>query len=178
MAKKKNPKPKLYKFQFTARGGTHSTEDGTIYRRGDLIYSPLPLATMFKERFTPVPMHAPLPLATKDTAQVEGNKARAAQHGDTVPDPAPEAVVANVPNEVPTDGRTGDDTADYGEEVTANFGDAAAAGVQVFKDGRVYTVVSTEDPSTPLNLEPLSSKARVVAFIDDLVDADDAEAEG
>lgn len=60
-----------------------------------------------------------------------------------------------------------DDT-DRGDEVTDQFDNAPAAGVRVFKRGRVYSVYNEGDMTSPTNEDEFTRKGDVEAYIDDL----------
>jgi hypothetical protein len=166
-------KPTVKKFQYTG-GGTHVEGDVT-YVPGDVIYTQNDLPKMFRNKFTPVAWDAALPMACPGgDEQTKRNADRAAKAGDKLPDPvAP--VAGRAANERPADAATGVDTATsggatLGDNVTAQFSAAKDAGLFVFKDGRKYHVTDADDLTTPLNDTPLSSRVKVVEFIDLLDD--------
>jgi len=54
---------------------------------------------------------------------------------------------------------------DFGEDMTEVFDGAEEKGLQVFKKGKKYTVVSTDDPTKPLHGDDITRKTEVEALI-------------
>lgn len=58
--------------------------------------------------------------------------------------------------------------ADFGEDVTDKFPEAAEKSLKVFKEGKKHVVVSEEEPGKALNAEELTSKKAVKDFIEEV----------
>jgi len=87
---------------------------------------------------------------------------------ELVLDPAPVPTVAEAVAEAAeagAEGIAGPPASTLGADVTGEFEGAEAKGYRVFHKGRKYTVVDAKDPETPINDEPITTKAEVKELI-------------
>lgn len=126
-------------------GGSHTDENGRVFRPGQIVQSELQLDKIFANRFVEEKIS-----------------------------PSPRKPVAPPVPQDPEDDDDFDDeeTPSFpsGKEVTESFPAASGYGYRVFKDGRLHFVVSEDAPSVLLNegVELKSAKA-VINFINQLV---------
>lgn len=111
---------------FKLLSGSHF-EGGNNYKKGDIIKSPLDLATTFPNKFEEV--------------QSVLAEAPAKAKTDNTPPPQPPAEVES----------------SLGLDVTALYPDATIAKLHVFKKGSTHSITTVADPETPLNAKPLKA---------------------
>lgn len=182
---------------FVLLAGEHS-EAGVnyVYDRGSetVVSSPLPLDVLFANKFRRLSGETLPPRDLRDLVGRPGVTdpplAETRPHGQETQltrdtDPAAQMRLRAARGDLREDGEeaprpaagTEEEETDRGEDVTAEFEDAADAGVTVYKQGRTYCVVDADD-ETELHDEEFTRKEQVNELIKGrLGDEDEADEE-